>query len=185
MKPDIRFAFNKQGRQDRSLFGSRQHNCIPQDSKNSGYSLLPIRNLEAMLLLLALVLLFPVLCQGSLLSHCIHSCKQKEMDSSRTQTLVHSKYGKYIPSKSVQCPRQQSGLTFLFLFSLHHSFFQCSGSLLNYPALLEDRTQKSQTCFFSILMNAPHFLTYQPNLIVERHLAIFTVIKPQAQSEMH
>lgn len=75
MKSDIRSAFDKQRRQDWSLFSSGQHNCIPQDSKNSGYSPLPVRNLEAILLLLAFVGLCLVLCQYPLLSHHVHARK--------------------------------------------------------------------------------------------------------------
>lgn len=101
MKPDIKFAFNKQDRQDRSHFGSGQHNCIPQDSKNSGYFPLPVRTLEAMLFLLAVFRLSPVCCQDPLLSHHEPSWQWKEMGSSRTQTLVNCKQGKYIPSEAL------------------------------------------------------------------------------------
>jgi len=75
MKSDIRSAFDKQRRRDWSFFSSGQRICIPQDSKNAGYSPLPVRNLEAILLLLAVVGLCLVLCQDPLLSHHVHSCK--------------------------------------------------------------------------------------------------------------
>lgn len=176
MKSDIRSAFDKQRRRDWSFFSSGQRNCIPQDSKNAGYSPLPVRNLEAILLLLAVVGLCLVLCQDPLLSHHVHSCKQNEMGNGRTQTLLSCKQGKYIPSetllKSTPCLEQQISFTFLSLFSLFPLlfnlilFFQQRGSLLHYDGQLGKRTS-SKGCFFNtyIISSLPSHI-YQPCFIV-------------------
>lgn len=125
MKPDIKFAFNKQDRQDRSHFGSGQHNCIPQDSKNSGYFPLPVRNLEAMLLLLAVFRLPPVHCQDPLLSHHVHSGNRKRWVTAEhrlwlsvnRENIFHQKH-----YKVCSMPKTTTQFSLLSLFSLY-SFF--------------------------------------------------------------